>query len=79
MVLYGDVHPRTVIHLVITVPVTIDRRLQQEETRALNQGHARDCMQVSYLHGEAGRRGAFCRYVSYNSTNIQSVNCTCEN
>ena len=86
VVLYGDVHPSTVIHLVNRT-CEIDRRLQQEEKRALlNTGNQmctyRTCagFQVSCLHGKNAKLGGVVLFVdTHSSTSIQSVNSTCEN
>ena len=79
--LYGDVHPSIVIHL---VNCTCEN-LQQEETRVLlktGDQHTRrtDCRCRIYLRGKIAKLGGVLLFVdTHPSTHIQSVNCTCEN
>ena len=69
----------------------INRKLQQEESRALlNTAGTNDIMCAyrtcaglmvpSYLHGKIAKLGVVVLFVdTHPSTNIQSVNRTCEN
>ena len=73
VVLCGDIHPSTVIHLDMA---HIGANENQDQAPIIIIGHARDCSCCTFM----AKLGGMVLFVDpHPSTSILSVNCTCEN